>query len=45
MDKKDQAVLNIATKYVQDLRETQRPELWRDFWKLEAQILEQKRGK
>jgi hypothetical protein len=45
MDKKDQAVLNIATKYVQDLRQAERPELWRDYWKLEAKILEKKRGK
>lgn len=45
MDKKDLAVLNVAHKYVHDLREAERPELWRDYWKLEGKILEQKRGK
>jgi hypothetical protein len=45
MDKKDVSVLQVAHKYVQDLRESERPELWRDYWKLEAKLLEQKRGK
>jgi len=45
MDKKDQSVLNIADKYVTDLRETASPKLWRDYWKLEGKILAQKRGK
>ncbi len=45
MDKKDEKVLLVATKYVQDLRATQRVELWRDYWKVEGKILAQKRGK
>lgn len=45
MDKKDKQVLQVAQKYVQELRETQRVELWRDYWKQEAKLLEKKRGK
>ena len=43
MDKKDLNVLQVAQKYVVDLRES--PELWRDFWELEGKLLEQTRAK
>ena len=45
MDKKDLSVLKVADKYVRDLREAERPELWRDYWQLEGKLLEQKRSK
>lgn len=43
MDKKDLNVLQVASKYVVDLRES--PGLWRDFWELEGKLLAQKAGK
>lgn len=45
MDKKDVNVLQVAQQYVQELRESERPELWRDFWQLEGKLLAQKVGK
>jgi hypothetical protein len=45
MDKKDEKVLIVATKYVQELRATQRPDLWRDYWKQEGKVLAQKKRK
>ena len=46
MDKKDENVLKVATKYVEDLRTGSQPhESWRDYWKLEGRILAQKVGK
>ena len=45
MDKKDVNVLQVAAKYVQDLREGERPGLWRDFWQLEGKLLAEKVGK
>jgi hypothetical protein len=45
MDKKDEKVLIVATKYVQELRQAPRPDLWRDYWKQEGKVLAQKKGK
>jgi len=43
MDRKDVNVLRVADKYVAELRE--RPESWRDFWRVGGKLLEQKKGK
>jgi hypothetical protein len=46
MDKKDENLLKVATKYVEDLRTGSQPqESWRDYWKIEGRILAQKVGK
>jgi hypothetical protein len=45
MDKKDEKVLLVATQYVQELRQTERPDLWRDYWKREGKVLAQKKEK
>jgi hypothetical protein len=44
-DKKDKEVLRIAQRYVEDLRDTKQPDLWRDFWKREGDALAQRKGK
>lgn len=45
MDKKNENVLKVANKYVADLRTTDKPDLWRDYWALEAKLLQQMKGK
>ncbi len=46
MDKKDENVWKVATKYVEDLRSGAQPqESWRDYWAVEGKILAQKAGK
>ena len=46
MDKKDESVWKVATKYVEDLRSGAQPqESWRDYWAVEGKILAQKAGK
>ena len=37
-------LLRVADKYVADLRATSKPDLWRDYYKLESKILAQKVG-
>lgn len=44
MNSKDKQVLKVAQEYVQGLRETGRVELWRDYWKKEGQVLQQRKG-
>lgn len=38
-------VLRVADKYVADLRATPKPDLWRDYYRLESKLLAQKVGK
>jgi hypothetical protein len=38
-------LLRVADKYVADLRATAKPDLWKDYYKLESKILAQKVGK
>jgi hypothetical protein len=38
-------VLRVADKYVADLRATLKPDLWRDYYRLESKLLAQKVGK
>ena len=45
MDKKDLNVLHVADKYVQDLHEGERAELWRDYWEVEGRLLASRKGK
>jgi len=42
LDRKDVNLLRVADKYVADLRTSDKPELWRDYYKLEGKILAQK---
>ena len=42
MERKDVNLLRVADKYVADLRTSDKPELWRDYYKLEGKILAQK---
>jgi DNA-binding transcriptional regulator YiaG len=39
LDRKDVNLLRVADKYVADLRATPKPDLWRDYYKLESKIL------
>ena len=45
LDRKDVNLLRVADKYVADLRATPKPDLWKDYYKLESKILAQKVGK
>ena len=45
LDRKDVNLLRVADKYVADLRATPKPDLWKDYYKLEGKILAQKKGK
>jgi len=46
MDKQDENVWQVATKYVEDLRSGEQPqESWRDYWEREGKILAKKVGK
>jgi len=42
LDRKDVNLLRVADKYVADLRSSDKPELWKDYYKLESKILAQK---
>jgi hypothetical protein len=45
LDRKDVNLLRVADKYVADLRSSDKPELWKDYYKLESKILAQKKAK
>ena len=46
MDKRDENLWKVATKYVEDLRTGAQPqESWRDYWEVEGKLLAQKAGK
>ena len=42
LDRKDVNLLRVADKYVADLKSSDKPELWKDYYKLESKILAQK---
>ena len=42
LDRKDVNLLRVADKYVADLRSSGKPDLWKDYYKLEGKILAQK---
>lgn len=44
MNKKDEKVLKVANNYVTELRSTGRVELWRDYWKQEGKVLQERKG-